>query len=145
MGDDTLDTNNESKSNSTLATGEEKKSDQDQMEEAAKRRAEKKKLKTDWKKLTPEQLFEKYDADGSGGIDFDEFKIMLKEMGQNLSEAKAFKYFRQCDTDGGGEIDLSEFKVALFIIDPDGGNNVGFKPNTLLGPRDAFDLFDEEN
>ena len=46
MGDDTLDTNNESKSNSTLATGEEKKSDQDQMEEAAKRRAEKKKLKT---------------------------------------------------------------------------------------------------
>jgi len=144
MGDDTLDTNNESKSNSTLATGEGKKSDQDQMEEAAKRRADKKKLKTDWKKLTPEQLFEKYDADGSGGIDFDEFKIMLKEMGQNLSEAKAFKYFRQCDTDGGGEIDMAEFKVALFIIDPDGGNNVGFKPNTLLGPRDAFDLFDED-
>ena len=130
--------------NSEGKAGEEKKTDQEEMEAAASRRAEKKKLKTDWKKATPEELFEKYDADGSGGIDFEEFKIMLPELGVVLSEAKAFKYFRQCDTDGGGEIDMAEFKVALFIIDPDGGNNVGFKPNTLLGPRDAFDLFDDD-
>ena len=48
------------------------------------------------------------------------------------------------DTDGSGEIDLTEFKVALFILDPDGGNTVGFKPNSLLGPRDAFDLYDQD-
>jgi len=120
------------------------KTDLEEMEDAAERRADKKKMKTDWKKATPVELFAKYDADGSGGIDFDEFKIMLPELGVTLSEAKAFKYFRQCDTDGGGEIDLAEFKVALFIIDPNGGNNVGFKPNSLLGPRDAFDLFDED-
>jgi Ca2+-binding EF-hand superfamily protein len=124
--------------------GEGKKTDMEEMEAAAQRRADKKKLKTDWKKASPEELFIKYDADGSGEIDFDEFKVMLPELGVTLSEAKAFKYFRQCDTDGQGGIDLAEFKVALFILDPDGGNSVGFKPNSLLGPRDAFDLFDED-
>jgi len=126
------------------ASGEEKKTDMEEMELAAERRADKKKMKTDWKKSTPEELFVKYDADGSGEIDFNEFKIMLPELGITLSEAKAFKYFRQCDTDGGGAIDLAEFRVALYILDPDGGNAVGFKPNSLLGPRDAFDLFDED-
>lgn len=34
--------------------------------------------------------------------------------------------------------------MQLYILDPDGGNTVGFKPNSLLGPRDAFDLYDED-
>lgn len=53
---------------------------------------------------------------------------------------KALKYFRMCDTDGSGEVDFDEFKVALFAFDPDNGNPVGFTPNALLAPLDAFEV-----
>lgn len=44
------------------------------------------------------------------------------------------------DPDGSGEIDFEEFKVALFAVDPDSGNPVGFTPNSLLSPLDAFEV-----
>ena len=44
------------------------------------------------------------------------------------------------DPDGSGEIDFEEFKVALFAVDPDSGNPVGFSPNALLSPLDAFEV-----
>lgn len=44
------------------------------------------------------------------------------------------------DPDGSGEIDFEEFKVALFAVDPDSGNPVGFTPNALLSPLDAFEV-----
>lgn len=45
-----------------------------------------------------------------------------------------------CDTDGTGEVDMEEFKVAMFAVDPDNGNPVGFTPNALLTPLDAFEV-----
>lgn len=45
-----------------------------------------------------------------------------------------------CDTDNTGKIDLEEFKVAMFAIDPDTGNPVGFTPSSLLTPLDAFEV-----
>ncbi|RLN32591.1 hypothetical protein BBJ28_00026343, partial [Nothophytophthora sp. Chile5] len=68
----------------------------------------------------------------------------LPDLGVSISEAKAMRIFRKCDTDGGGEIDRTEFKMALFAVDPVSGNTLGFSPSTLLGPRDAFELFDED-
>lgn len=44
------------------------------------------------------------------------------------------------DPDGSGEIDFEEFKVALFAVDPDSGNPVGFAPSALLSPLDAFEV-----
>lgn len=44
------------------------------------------------------------------------------------------------DPDGSGEIDFEEFKVALFAVDPDSGNPVGFTPSALLSPLDAFEV-----
>ena len=44
------------------------------------------------------------------------------------------------DPDGSGEIDFEEFKVALFAVDPDSGNPVGFTPSALLSPFDAFEV-----
>ena len=84
-----------------------------------------------------------FDSDGSGKISYDEFRSMLPRLGINMSAAKALKYFRLCDADGSGEIDFDEFKVALFACDPDNGNPVGFSPNALLSPVDAFEMFDE--
>ncbi|CAN0460131.1 unnamed protein product, partial [Phaeothamnion confervicola] len=57
---------------------------------------------------------------------------------------QALRYFRLCDTDGSGQIDAEEFKTALFAVDPDSGNPVGFSPSALLTPQDAFEMFDED-
>jgi hypothetical protein len=55
---------------------------------------------------TPEELFVKFDADGSGSIDLEEFRDMIPQLGLDFTEAKMRKYFRMCDTDGTGEIDV---------------------------------------
>ena len=102
------------------------------------------KAKKDWRKATPEEVFARFDEDNSGAIDFEEFKTMLPELNVNLSEAKALKYFRQCDTDGSGEIGLEELRVALFMTEPNSGNSVGFKPSSILSPKDAFEMYDED-
>ncbi|CAM9344623.1 unnamed protein product [Hapterophycus canaliculatus] len=95
-------------------------------------------------KRAPEEVFKRFDTDGSGLIDFDEFRAMLPQLGINITMPKALRYFRMSDPDGSGEIDLEEFKVALFAVDPDSGNPVGFAPNALLSPLDAFEMFDED-
>ena len=46
--------------------------------------------------------------------------------------------------DGSGEIDLEEFRIALFAVDPTNGNTIGFNPNMLLTPADAFEMFDDD-
>ena len=43
-----------------------------------------------------------------------------------------------------GKVNFDEFKVALFTSDPK-GNPVGFTPNVLLMPHDAFKMFDQDN
>ena len=92
-----------------------------------------------------EEIFLMFDDDNSGLLDEDEFMAMLPKLGLNMSEAKANKYFRLCDADGSGAIDLEEFKVAMFALDPETGNTVGFTPNDILSPQDAFHMFDEDN
>ena len=61
-----------------------------------------------------------------------------------MSSAKAVKYFKMCDVDDSGQIDFEEFRVALFACDPNNGNPIGFAPNALLTPIDAFEMFDED-
>lgn len=94
--------------------------------------------------VDPKQVFEKYDTDGSGKISWEEFTSMLPDLGINISEAKAKKYFSLCDTDGSCLIDFDEFQVALYICDPITGNNLGFEPHSLLSPQDAFEMFDKD-
>ncbi|TYZ63340.1 hypothetical protein PybrP1_012879 [[Pythium] brassicae (nom. inval.)] len=118
--------------------------DDDAPDEQRALEAESKKVSTLLSKLSPEELFRKYDTDGSGNISATEFIAMLPDLGINMSDAKAMRIFRKCDTDGGGEIDLSEFKMAMFAVDPVSGNTLGFSPSSLLTPQDAFELFDAD-
>lgn len=68
--------------------------------------------------MTPTDIFTLFDEDDSGLISFQEFRKILPFLDVDISDAKAYRYFRLCDTDGSGEIDIDEFKVALFICDP---------------------------
>lgn len=95
-------------------------------------------------KKSPDEIFDEFDEDGSGFMDYDEFAAMLPALGIKMTDAKALKYFRVCDADGSGEIDREEFQVALFACDPVNGNPLGFSPNKLLTPQDAFEMFDED-
>jgi Ca2+-binding EF-hand superfamily protein len=95
-------------------------------------------------RMTPEDIFNMYDKDGSGGIDYEEFVEMLPQIGVKMGEAKALKFYRMCDRDGSGEIDVEEFKMALYAFDGESSNSNGYKPNDILSPHDAFEMFDED-
>jgi hypothetical protein len=51
----------------------------------------------DWSKMPPDEVFKRFDTDGSGEIDLEEFKVMLKKLKIQMSSAKAVKYFKMCD------------------------------------------------
>lgn len=76
------------------------------------------KMKEKIKHMTPIDIFVLFDEDDSGLISFEEFRKMLPFLGVEISDAKAFRYFKLCDTDGSGEIDIDEFRVGLFLCDP---------------------------
>jgi hypothetical protein len=76
------------------------------------------KVKEKIKHMTPIDIFVLFDEDDSGLISFEEFRKMLPFLGVDISDAKAFRYFKLCDTDGSGEIDIDEFRVGLYLCDP---------------------------
>eukprot|EP00946_MAST-07B_sp_MAST-7B-sp1_P003074 g3074.t1 len=131
---------------SLIMSDDEDEMDEDQLAEAQKARADKSnraKLTELLERMTVKELFDLYDKDKSGFIDYEEFSEMLPQIGQNLGEAKALKFFRMCDRDGSGEIDEEEFAMALYAFDGDSSNSNGYKPKNLLTPHDAFEMFDE--
>ena len=114
--------------------------DEDTADAAAadERKAQHNATRKNYDTMTAEEVFAEFDTDGSGAIDWAEFKAMLPQLGVAMNEAKALKYFNMCDTDGGGDIGLEEFRSALFAVDPNGGNSTGFRPSVLLTPQDSF-------
>ncbi|KAJ0406874.1 hypothetical protein ATCC90586_002904 [Pythium insidiosum] len=96
--------------------------------------------------LDPRALFDKYDADGSGGIDVDEFKVLLRDLQINLSEPKALAYFKRCDKMRRGFISFEEFRLALYTCDPkDPNRTAGFAPGQAMSPKDLFAMFDKDD
>lgn len=59
-----------------------------------------------------EDAFNKFDADGNGSLDLEEFKKYMKTRGDALSGAEIDnldKMFQECDKNDNGGIDISEF------------------------------------
>ncbi|RLN48366.1 hypothetical protein BBJ29_007360 [Phytophthora kernoviae] len=93
----------------------------------------------------PRALFDKYDADASGDIDFDEFNVLLKDLSINLAEPKARAYFKRCDRRRRGCISFEEFRLTLYTCDPKHPNRTGgFAPGQSLAPKDLFEMFDRD-
>ena len=60
------------------------------------------------------QAFDKYDEDGSGAIDMDEFECLLSDLlkvpaGHHLSAERIMVLWRDADREGEGELDLEAF------------------------------------
>eukprot|EP00941_MAST-03F_sp_MAST-3F-sp1_P000556 g556.t1 len=57
-----------------------------------------------------QRQFQMYDVDGSGTIELDEFKLMLRDLCVPLHSDEVNASFAKLDTDGSGEIDYQEFE-----------------------------------
>ena len=65
---------------------------------------------TDADKEQAARLFSEYDDDGSGELDFDEFREVMREIaGKTLSDKQLQEAFTAVDTDGNGMVSWDEF------------------------------------
>ena len=55
-------------------------------------------------------VFEIFDADGSGSIDRNEMRLLMKKLAQDLTEEEITQIIEVVDEDGDGEISFEEFK-----------------------------------
>lgn len=90
-------------------------------------------------------MFQVYDADKSGTVDFDEFYKLLGHVGFQLSEITARRYFRKCGGTPTKGLDFETFKGCMYTCDPHHPKRQsGFNPGKNLGPLDVFAFFDAE-
>ena len=54
-------------------------------------------------------IFDKYDHDGSGSIDHQEFREMLKDLGVSMTKSEFQEAITMLDNDHNGEVDFEEF------------------------------------
>ena len=71
---------------------------------------------------TVEQIWDVYDADGNGVMDFEETKVFLDDYmgkfgsGEKLSNRELKILFKEIDEDGSGELDKEEIIVLLKAV-----------------------------
>mmetsp|Transcript_42448 Transcript_42448/g.51462 ORF Transcript_42448/g.51462 Transcript_42448/m.51462 type:complete len:166 (+) Transcript_42448:617-1114(+) len=81
------------------------------------------------------ECFSLFDKDGSGTVDTSELGIVLKSIGQQLTDEELLAMVREVDADGSGEVDFPEF-CALMARQMQNMH----EDSELL---DMFELFDE--
>ncbi|GAX22414.1 hypothetical protein FisN_14Hh027 [Fistulifera solaris] len=59
------------------------------------------------------EVFDMFDADGSGCIDRNEMRTLMKKLAQDLTEEEITLIMDEVDTDGDGEISFEEFKMLV--------------------------------
>jgi Ca2+-binding EF-hand superfamily protein len=78
-------------------------------------------------------LFAKFDKDGNGSLDVDEFDEVLQEFGAKLTSNNLKQIFKVVDADGSGTIDIDEFaeiakcEMELSALDDVVGDNTGIE------------------
>lgn len=60
------------------------------------------------------------DADGSGTVDFGEYKDFIKKLSPDSNDEELKEMFDSIDEDGSGELDIDEFGKAIYeCLKPD--------------------------
>eukprot|EP00930_Biecheleria_cincta_P096252 TRINITY_DN88126_c0_g1_i1.p1 TRINITY_DN88126_c0_g1~~TRINITY_DN88126_c0_g1_i1.p1 ORF type:complete len:586 (+),score=136.86 TRINITY_DN88126_c0_g1_i1:117-1874(+) len=65
-------------------------------------------------------FFAKYDVNKDGTCDFEEFRMIFRDVGENISREAQAAMFKAADTNGSGDISFEEFVACLlsFAVDP---------------------------
>lgn len=79
-----------------------------------------------------EQAFRHFDEDGSGLLEWDEFKQAVKMLGFDLTPAQFTKFWNQVDADEGGTIELDEFRQAIELMNADVTETAGQKNKVVI-------------
>jgi len=79
------------------------------------------------------KLFQQFDSDKSGVIDFEEFQGMLKYLNINISQDKAVAIFSKVDADGDKGLSYNEFEKGFALI----ASEVAMAALQSLGLTDA--------
>lgn len=87
-------------------------------------------------------VFEQYDADGSGDITARELGDMLTSLDVEASQEEADALFRYLDSDGNGAISLSEF-LPWYTEAAEAAKDVSSSFQALLTGRRTVDCFDQ--
>jgi hypothetical protein len=96
------------------------------------------------------RFFRTCDKDKSGEIDFEEFRTVLYATDPGKPGHAKHRRRATPRSWGVGMWGLGAAHHILLITLPfaphaDSGNPTGFTPSNLVGPRDVFDMFDEDN
>lgn len=81
---------------------------------------------------TPEQIFEKLDADHDGSLTLEE--LLKGPMGQKGDKSAVEARFKRMDANGDGKVSADEFKKALGSMGEKGGHGKGGKGK---GPKEG--------
>lgn len=84
---------------------------------------------------TARKTFYELDRDGTGAIDEDELRVMMKQLGQDPSDAELKELIRSVDENGDGQIQMREF-VKLFCMAADNKSTT-----SPLQVNDTFSAF----
>merc|ERR1712203_669470 len=95
---------------------------------------------TDEQKQELKEFFDLFDSDGSAAIDDKELKLMMRQMGFDLTREEIISMILEVDEDGSGELEMPEFlemmKPQILARDPRKEIMKGF---TLFADSDDAD------
>lgn len=91
-------------------------------------------------------FFAKYDLNGDGTCDFEEFRMILKDLGERLSRQAEETIFKGADSDKSGNISFEEFAACLmsFAVDPSHDLTEHAKPKVAMCPDKYVAAVDAE-
>mmetsp|Transcript_3040 Transcript_3040/g.6481 ORF Transcript_3040/g.6481 Transcript_3040/m.6481 type:complete len:593 (+) Transcript_3040:96-1874(+) len=85
-------------------------------------------------------FFAQYDANGDNQIDFEEFRLIFRDVNENLSRAGQAAMFDAADTDKSGNISFEEFVACFMSFALDPSNDIKQeKVRTKANPKKYID------
>jgi len=85
-------------------------------------------------------FFAMYDRNGDNTVDFEEFRMIFKDVGENLSREAQAAMFDAADTNRSGDISFEEFVACLMSFALDSSNDLQeAKPKYAVNPNKFLD------